>query len=281
MTVDRRFKIHMRLRAFEKSGDEQPMRIGGVVSTDDLDQEDERIVQDGLDFSEFLDKGWFNDNHSKKSTGVLGYPTGASFITKGSRLPDGSKAASNCWWSEGFLLNTEDGRKTWALAQSLENTPRSLGFSIEGTVKARSPRNKNIVTKAVVRNVAITHCPVNTGTEMLTLAKAMTAGHAIGSADIGTGPGDGGALRAESLEDEAYDQETEEEEEIDKSVGFEIEPISEFEYIESWAAAMASVDMDPRDSLTADEARLIVKSERPYLSSGEVDEIINNARSMA
>ena len=279
MTVPRNFKIHMKLRAFEKSGDEQPMRIGGVVSTDDLDQEDERIIQDGLDFSQFLDKGWFNDNHSKKSTGVLGYPTSASFVTKGSSLPDGTKAESNCWWSDGFLLNTEDGRKTWTLAQSLADTPRSLGFSIEGTVKARSPRNKNIVTRAIVRNVAITHCPVNTGTELLTLAKAMTAGHAIDSGDIGTGAGDGGALRSESLEDEEDDLVTDEE--IDKAEGFEIEPISEYDYIESMSAVMASIDLDPRERLSVGEARVIVKSQMPHLNSGEIDEIINNARSLA
>lgn len=192
------FKVHCALEAFEKADDPDgnTMRIGGVVTTDDLDKQGEKIIQQGLDFSPFLTEGWFNDNHGQKTTDVLGYPTGAKFVRKGDRLPNGRMARTNGWWAEGYLLNTEQGRQTWQLCQALSKSPRQLGFSIEGKVKQRSSVNDAVITRAIVKNVAITHCPVNTGTEMHALAKALTAGSAI--SNPGSAPGEGFVLRTES-----------------------------------------------------------------------------------
>lgn len=194
------FRIHIPLEAFEKADDPEgnTMRIGGVVSTDQLDKEGERIVQEGLDFGPFLNEGWFNDNHSRETTGVVGYPTEAKYVQKGDRLPTGKESASNGWWAEGFLLNTKKGRELYGLCQSLKTTPRRLGFSIEGKVKERDRMDKNLVRRGLVKNVAVTHCPVNTGTEMEVLQKALTSGSAI--TNPGTSPGEGFPLRQESLE---------------------------------------------------------------------------------
>ena len=201
------FRVHCYLDAFEKADDENPMRVGGIVTTDSLDRQDEKIIQSGLDFNPFLTKGWFNDNHGQKATDILGYPSSAHYVQKGDQLPNGRRADANGWWAEGYLLNTEEGRRIWGLTQALAKSPRRLGFSIEGKVQKRDPKNPNVIQRAIVKNVAITHCPVNTDTEMNALVKALTAGSAVAAADIGTGPGDGGALRTESLDASVYSNE--------------------------------------------------------------------------
>lgn len=196
------FHIHAQLEAFEKADDPDghTMRIGGICTTDHLDKQAERVLQQGLDFTPFLADGWFNDNHSQKTVDIVGYPSNARFVKKGERLPTGKSARSSGWWTEGYLLNTDQGRQLWGLAQALRESPRKLGFSIEGKVVKRSPKDKKIITRAVVKNVAVTACPVNTHTELVPLIKALSAGHAIDSGDLNQGPGDGGALRQESLE---------------------------------------------------------------------------------
>lgn len=198
------FKLHCTVDAWKSGDGEDSMRIGGIVSTDQLDKQGERVIQEGLDFSPFLTEGWYNDNHSQKTTGVLGYPTAAKYVRKGERLPNGKQAHSNGWWTEGYLVNTDDGRKTYALVRALAKGPRKLGYSIEGSVIKRDPRNPTTILRAAVRNVAITHCPVNTGTELEALAKALSAGSAI--SNPGSAPGEGFALRQESVDGAPFGQ---------------------------------------------------------------------------
>jgi len=254
-----------------------------------LDKQGERIVQKGLDFEPFLDDGWFNDNHGQKTTDVLGYPTKAGFVKKGARLPNGRTAESNGWWAEGYLLNTSEGRRTWQLCQALGKSPRQLGFSIEGSVKQRSPANEAVITRAVVKNVAITHCPVNTGTSMHALAKALTASGSIGNP--GSAPGEGFALRRESMaqslsaqEGSNAEDEDEEAEGLNVAVakadppvpGFEI--MDEVSLINEWAPILHRQlqEMKP-PILSKAESRIIVSHRFPNLSLAEVDRIIDHA----
>lgn len=154
------------------------MRIAGIVTTDRPDQQGDTIIQDGLDFSYFLSKGWYNDNHSSKTADILGYPERVQYFEKGSKLPDGSIASANCHWAEGYLLpDYEPSQRIWNLGQSLQKAGngRSLGFSVEGKIKKRGGPGRKIIAKAEVRNVAITNCPVNTDTKMVTLAKSLHA----------------------------------------------------------------------------------------------------------
>jgi len=206
------FKFEMPIDTWQKAGAEgSARRIGGIISTESKDRQGEVVLQRGLDFSEFLRNGWFNDNHSKDISGVLGYPVKVEKITHN------GKPAHKV---EGYLLDGyEPADKIWRLAQSLQKTGRRLGFSIEGSVRQRAGSNDNVIAEAVVRNVAITHCPVNTDTGLDVLAKsliameratqgpnavqkaleqlhrALMAGGAIAGA-----PGDGAPLRTESLE---------------------------------------------------------------------------------
>lgn len=187
------FKFDIECEVFTKSGpDGLERRIGGIVSTDHMDRQQERILQEGLDFGPFLKGGWFNDNHDSATDAVVGYPEKAELRT----LSDGAQA----WYVEGHLLPEGHGRSDaiWSLANSLQKTDRRLGFSVEGSIQERDPDDPNTIKRAVVREVAITRCPVNENTQLSILAKSLSAGSAI--ANPGTAPGEGFPLRTESLE---------------------------------------------------------------------------------
>jgi hypothetical protein len=171
-----KFDFEMPLDVFEKSDevDGKRRRIGGLASVETKDRQGETLLQRGLDFeSEFLSNGWFNDNHSKKTTDILGYPEATQFISKGAILPNGKKAKADGHWVEGYLLDTEPANEVWRLGKALQKTNRRLGLSVEGKILKRTgPKNKTIA-QALVRNVAITNCPVNTDATLDMLAKSL------------------------------------------------------------------------------------------------------------
>lgn len=144
--------------------DGQQRRIGGVISTESKDREDEVILQRGLDFSEWLSSGFFNNNHGKGITDVLGEPdpTALKFVRKGDKLPNGTTATSNAHWAEGWLYEGDPhADAVWAKAQAMQKSPgtrRRLGFSIEGAIQKRMGADNKIIAKAKVRHVAVTHC---------------------------------------------------------------------------------------------------------------------------
>jgi len=220
------FHFELPIEVWEKAGDPgKERRIGGVISSQDKDRQGEVVLQRGLDFSEFIDHGWFNDNHSKDTTGIVGYPEKVEKRTINGRPEH---------YVEGYLLRGFDkADEIWKLAQSLQKTNRRLGFSIEGSVMRREGLDGKTIAQAKVRNVAITNCPVNTSTGLEILAKsmmamesegdqsaaahrcwgegdccgscetadaekAMSAGQAV--SDPGASPGEGFALRTESME---------------------------------------------------------------------------------
>lgn len=189
------FHIEFEFETFEKASapDGRHRRIGGWVSTQDLDKQGEVLIQQGLDFAPFLKGGWFNDNHLKQTGKAVGYPE----IAELRHNPDGTPA----WYVEGYLLEGHPpADEIWSMATALERSgaPRRLGFSVEGTIIDRDPADPRTVRKAIVREVAITRCPVNDRTQMNVLAKSLSAGHAV--ANPGPSPGEGFALRPESLE---------------------------------------------------------------------------------
>ncbi len=62
------------------SGPKRSRRIGGMVTTETRDRQNEIVLQKGLDFTSFLAHGWFNDNHSRDTDAVLGYPDKVAFF---------------------------------------------------------------------------------------------------------------------------------------------------------------------------------------------------------
>lgn len=166
--VETPFGFEIDVEVFHKSGEKNPRRIGGYVTTDDLDQQGETIIQEGLDFGHFLKKGWFNDNHGKATTDIVGYPESAELLTKG-----GKKG----WYVEGHLLEGHvPSDRLWELANALQKSKRRLGFSVEGKIQERHGENNEVIAKALVKNVAITNCAVNdVGTQLNVLAKSLSA----------------------------------------------------------------------------------------------------------
>lgn len=145
-----------------KSGDDSEMKIRGVISSDNADQQGDIIDQDGSDYSPLLSNhGWLNDNHDKKTSRVLGV---ADKIWK-AKLPDGS----NGTMMEGRLTQDDEGRALYKKMQALTAMGRNFGFSIEGSIKKarRRPGGRGrFIDKCIVREVAITRCPVNTDTNL-------------------------------------------------------------------------------------------------------------------
>jgi len=187
--ADTKFAFDIECEVFEKAAPDggAARYIGGFVSTDHMDRQGETLIQKGLDFTPFLTRGWFNDNHDSTTDALVGYPTAAELR----KTEDGREG----WYVEGELLKgdgTTRADRLWTLATSLQKTgKRKLGFSVEGKILDRDPKNPKLVRKAEVHEVAITRCPVNTRTSLDVLAKSLAAG----TPGASEGAGDGGALQ--------------------------------------------------------------------------------------
>jgi hypothetical protein len=149
-----------------------PMRlIDGLAATQDLDQQNEELILDGIDFSPYLQAGWVNWNHQEGPQFLLGKPLEACIKSVG-----GKRGLYN----RVHLLDGYPGADAvWNLIEALEKsgwTDRRLGFSVQGGV---THRMQNRLLKSVVRHMAVTHEPVNAAT-FAQLCKSMTTG---------TGPG--------------------------------------------------------------------------------------------
>lgn len=197
----------------EKSEEAHNSRqIQGIMSTSSLDRQGERVLAKGLDISEFLEHGHFNDNHSQDTSAIVGYPEKA-WYEKSIKTGDGKDTEG--WVCKGYVLKgTARADGIWDLAKSLSKTPdKRLGFSIEGKVVRR---NNKVIEKASIRHVAITNCPVNTEATWNVLAKSFCSeDYAVKSLMAGYGGGGGpaaqsggSALGGESLDsdDDARDK---------------------------------------------------------------------------
>ena len=248
----------------EKGADgKERVRIRGVASTEHMDQDGDTIVQDGLDFSYFLKRGFFNDNHSKDTADVLGYPDKVYAVTIDD---DGKKVRATA--VEGYLLDTPEAQRIANLARALDGTPRQLGFSVEGPPPVRDPRNPNRIVKAVVRNVAITNCPVNPFTK-LGLVKSMQLSKALSVGGPGQAPGVAVAGSARPL--------------MPESLGVRLtlggpDPVAVAKrakgLTDEWLKANGGL------ALSKSLAERIIKVRHPGASPAEVDRILALARRM-
>jgi len=196
---DKKFRFDFEVDAFEKARPDGGTGrfIGGFVSTDHLDRQQEIIIQEGMDFRPFLEKGWFNDNHDKATDALVGYPTAAEL------RPYPTNPLHKGWYVEGELLDgSSRADNLWTLAQALKKSgKRKLGFSVEGSIDERDDKNPKVVRKATVREVAITRCPVNTHVSLDILAKSLAVGYGgPGPSAASPEPGDAGPITREALE---------------------------------------------------------------------------------
>jgi hypothetical protein len=150
--------------------------VEGVGATEDLDQQDEELLMDGMDFTPYLKSGVINWNHQDTPGAILGEPLEGKILRKAA-----SKAA---FFTKGFLYEHQKmAQDLWAHICGLEKSQlpvsRGIGWSVQGGVVNR--QGKRLV-KSVVRHMALTHEPVNANTWART---AKTLAKSLGGVGVG------------------------------------------------------------------------------------------------
>ena len=169
------FAVWAPFEALEKArnpngGDSESMvgRIGGIVSAQTVDQQNETLSQDGVDWSYFLSKGWFNYEHAAGPENVLGHPE---------RVTSTTLAGKPATRVEGVLyLAKPKAKEIFETAQAMKKAggARQLGFSVEGQVLERDPADKKKIRRSRVLNVALTAHPVHPDARLEILARSLT-----------------------------------------------------------------------------------------------------------
>ena len=194
------FKFWMPLSKAKSSKDGKARVIEGIASTPDIDLQNERVNQSGINFDYFINHGYFNWDHKPGAENKIGEPWVVKITPKG-------------LYVKGLLYK---GKKVaddvWEHIQSLAQNPgakRKVGFSLQGkTVR----RNGNAIVKCWLQDIAITTAPINYNTYLdvvksfsqydwvdPNLEKTLSAGHQVSNQ---TG---GSAMRTEDLDREDHD----------------------------------------------------------------------------
>lgn len=137
--------------ANEKAEQGKRRWIQGIASTEHRDLQDETVSQHGIDFTYFLEHGYYNNDHKPGFENKVGQPNEAKITPEG-------------LWTKGYLFeNHKVADAIWELAHALEasRSDRKLGFSIQGKVLRRDGKR---ILKCWVQDIAITAAPINTNT---------------------------------------------------------------------------------------------------------------------
>jgi len=135
--------------------------VQGIASTTDEDLQKEIVEQRGIDFSYFLEFGYYNNDHKPGFENKVGQPLECRVTKEG-------------LWTKGFLFsNHKIADAIWELANALEasQADRKLGFSIQGKVTRRAGRR---ILKCWIQDIAITAAPINTNT-WIDVVKSLSA----------------------------------------------------------------------------------------------------------
>lgn len=200
--------VELRKAADGEEAAKGPVRIGGFASLSTPDLVKDEVLQEGLDWSYFLEKGFFKWEHpapgkSSQPEDYVGYPDIVETVT----LNGGGKATR----VEGYLLsNNEKVNEIVRLAKSLADMPdnsRQLGFSVEGVILEREGSK---IPRALVKDVVITAHPMHPDAKLEILARSLAAGFPQPDQSTTTGGAalipqsiDGGTLAVSTL---TYDQ---------------------------------------------------------------------------
>jgi len=176
-----------------KSGDGNRRIIRGYASTEDMDQDGEVVLKNGIDFAPLMATGFLNYDHQAKclqcghvspfrkcpscgSSGgkmpfIIGYPTKAEIRDKGLYVEGELLQSSGNTRSEQTRLADE----MWELGTALQKAgaPRALSYSVEGGV---IKRHGNKIVKSLVTHLAVTHKPVNMSATVECFRKSMCCG---------------------------------------------------------------------------------------------------------
>lgn len=168
--VEDTFLIEFPAEALLKAGGNKRC-LEGFASTGNVDQDQEEVLQKGLDFSYLRDHGYINYDHQTteiagaKMPIIIGYPTVVE-MKQGGLWCEGELLTGDPHASEQIRLANE----VWELGQALQKSGnRRLAYSAEGKVLER--RGKKVV-RARVEHVAVTFKPVNPACAIELLVKS-------------------------------------------------------------------------------------------------------------
>lgn len=151
--------------------------VQGVMTSDEKDEENDRIDPEGMDCSYFLTKGWIKYEHGNRPEQFIGEPLE---VRVGQFThPKLQKTVNGIFVKGRLFAQRALAREAVKTIQDLQksNTKRCMGWSIEGQVKERDRKTGKII-KSVLRNVVLTMNPVNTST-WAELAKSFAKNHEV------------------------------------------------------------------------------------------------------
>tara|TARA_A100001515_G_scaffold115540_1_gene97187 strand:- start:1492 stop:2274 length:783 start_codon:yes stop_codon:yes gene_type:complete len=152
MSVEESFHFWLPISKAASDKDGKARMIEGIASTPALDLQNERVVQNGIDFNYFLKHGYFNWDHKSGADNKIGEPQECRITPKGlyvkGLIYKGKKVADAVWEHITALANDP-------------NSNRKVGFSLQGkTVR----RNGNSILRCWIQDIAITTAPINYNT---------------------------------------------------------------------------------------------------------------------
>jgi len=139
-----------------KGKDKEEWRIGGVASTEHKDFQGEIVKIDGLDISTLSKNGFFNEDHKKGFKNVLGK---IDFVEKRKNDDVGKHL-----YVEGKLFQSQPSSKAaWNILNELgkSDSGKKMQLSVEGKIIKRTGKDKKVVQKAKIENIALTLNPIN------------------------------------------------------------------------------------------------------------------------
>ena len=193
--IEKGFSFWMPISKAKSSENGDSRVVEGIASTPHLDLQNEEVVQNGIDFSYFLNHGYFNWDHKSGADNKIGEPWEVKITPKGlyvkGILYKGKKVADAVW----------EHIKTLS---SNKNSKRKVGFSLQGKTLLRKGQK---IVKCWIQDIAITTAPINHHTYLdvvkslsgYDMGKALSAGYAVANQEGGA------ALRTEDLDDKLTD----------------------------------------------------------------------------
>lgn len=171
-------------------GDEKGNYVRGWASTPDLDKQGDIIDPEGIDITDFLERGYINYEH--KGDKRIGVPTRNCYVDPHRGLFVEAK----------LLMDRPEAKRMWDKAVSIAKSDSDgiLGYSIEGEVIARDSINPSIIRGVKITNIALTLNPANVNATWETLVKSMTVGTEINPLEMEGGE----ALRIQSISDSIF-----------------------------------------------------------------------------
>jgi hypothetical protein len=144
--------------------------VDGIAATERRDSQGEILKLAGVDISQMVEKGVFNDNHGTGFINTLGKITEAKKIfseadcANARQLSFYKKIEAPFLYVKGHLLDDEDHPNAKAVSAIMKGfrkmgTPMDVKFSVEGKVVDRAPGG--VIAQSMVRNVALTLIPAN------------------------------------------------------------------------------------------------------------------------